>query len=123
MIILLLLLVTLVWLVIKRPKQVNVRFVKMIIQLLIGGGGIYYFLSDVQHWYKHDYGLLHILLYIIFWIVIFIASAIWRMTDMSSDEIRDDVHHAMKMAKKCRYCLKKLPSYHTTKCPHCTADL
>lgn len=106
-----------------RPKGINIWFVKLLIQLIIGGGGIVYFITDVQHWHEHDYGLLHILLYIIFWFAVFLASALWRMVDMSSDEIRNDVHHAMKMAKKCRYCLKKLPSYSTSKCPHCTADL
>jgi glucan phosphoethanolaminetransferase (alkaline phosphatase superfamily) len=123
MIYFLILLAILVWVAIKRPQGVNIWFVKMLIQLIVGGGGIVFFLSDVQDWYKHDYGLLHTLLYIIFWIVAFLASAFWRMADMSADEIRDDAHHAMKMAKKCRYCLKKLPSYYTAKCPHCTADL
>jgi len=123
MIYVLILLVILVWLAIKRPQHVNVRFVKLVIQLIIGGGGIYYFLSDVQRWYKYDNGLLYTLVYIIFWILAFLASAFWRMTDMSADEIRDDVHHTLKMAKKCRYCLKKLPSYYSTTCPHCTADL
>jgi len=113
----------LVWLVIKRPKYVNVWFAKLLVQLIVGGAGIVFFLSDVQHWHKLDNGLLYILLYIIFYAVAFLGSAVWRMVDMSADEIRDDVRNAMKMANKCRHCLKKLPSYYTAKCPHCTADL
>jgi len=93
--------------------------IKLITQLFTLFGGLYGF-SIV--WDATE-SLLAFLLYGLVFIAVNIWSAMWRMADMSADEIRDDAHHAMKMAKKCRYCLKKLPSYYTAKCPHCTADL
>ena len=120
MLVFFLVLALLIWLVV---KGVSVKFFKFVIQTLILFGGIYFLITDVQHWHKYEYGLLYILFYIIFYLIAVIAAGVWRMVDMSSDEIKADVKNAIAMSKRCPRCLKKLPSYFTSKCPHCTADL
>jgi len=48
--------------------------------------------------------------------------AILRLTDEDYD-IEKGVKNGFRAAKRCPHCMKSLPSYFTTKCPHCTADL
>ena len=55
-------------------------------------------------------------------IVGFTHVLIIRLSDDKYD-VEKDVKNAFKIAKKCPYCMKSLPSYLTKKCPHCTADL
>jgi hypothetical protein len=93
--------------------------IKLITQLFTLFGGLYGF-SIV--WDATE-SLLAFLLYGLVYIAVNIWSAVWRMVDMSADEMKGDFKHAMAMSKRCPSCLKKLPSYFTSKCPHCTADL
>lgn len=123
MILTFLVLALLIWLVVKHANIVNVWFCKLLIQGIVAFGGIYFFITDVQHWYQHDYGLLHTLFYIIFYIIATIAATIWRMADMSAKEMKDDYKNAMWMSNRCPSCTKKLPNRMAKKCPHCTADL
>ena len=71
---------------------------------------------------EYDWELGSYALYWFFYIIINIVVLLWRMAEPGYDA-KADVKQAFWVAKKCRYCMKKLPSYFTSKCPHCTSDL
>ena len=110
-------------------KGVAVWFSKLVVQIMVSLGAIYFFFAGnggLGDLLENVDGLLFILcflFYIIFAIAAIVAAAVWRMVDMSADEMKADFKQAMAMSKRCPRCLKKLPSYFTSKCPHCTADL
>ena len=91
---------------------------KLLTQLFTGFGLLFIGVIYIDS----DWGLGWVLLYWILYIVINTVVVIWRMTDPDYD-IKSDVKHSFKIAKKCPNCMKSLPSYFTSKCPHCTADL
>jgi hypothetical protein len=53
--------------------------------------------------------------------IIWIIAGFWMFISMGGT--KEDVNLGLRINKICPYCMKKLPSYLTTKCPHCTADL
>jgi len=53
--------------------------------------------------------------------IIWIIAGFWMFISMGGT--KEDVNTALRINKICPSCMKKLPSYLTTKCPHCTADL
>ena len=69
-----------------------------------------------------DIGLGGFVFMVIFWIVINIIVAGWRMNEPGYDA-NADAKNAWRVLKTCPHCMKKLPSYFTSKCPHCTANL
>lgn len=52
---------------------------------------------------------------------IWIIAGFWMFISMGGT--KEDVNLGLRINKICPSCMKKLPSYLTTKCPHCTADL
>ena len=54
-----------------------------------------------------------------------LAFANWALLRLTDEDysIEKDLKNAFRIAKKCPNCMKSLPSYLTSKCPHCTADL
>lgn len=65
-----------------------------------------------------------IVLYLLAWIVALIILALWApYKPLRSYNAKADVDLASKILGVCKYCGKKLPSFLTGKCPHCTADL
>ena len=94
-------------------------FVQILVQLFTAFGLL--FIGLVQgHW--NDWELGTYVLYWVFYTIINIVVLLWRMAEPDYDA-KADARQSFRIAKKCRYCMKKLPSYFTSKCPHCTADL
>ena len=69
-----------------------------------------------------DWSIGWTLFYWFLYVVINIIVVFWRMADPDYDA-ESDVKNAFAIAKTCPNCMKKLPSYLTSKCPQCTADL
>ena len=94
-------------------------FIQILVQLFTGFVLLFYgvYCGDAYSW---DLG--SNALYWFFYIIINIVVLLWRMAEPGYDA-KADVEQAFRVAKKCRHCMKKLPSYFTSKCPHCTADL
>ena len=93
-------------------------FIQVLIQLFTGFGLLFIGVIYIDI----DWGWGLIILYWILYIIINIVVLLWRIAEPDYDA-KADVKQAFMIAKKCRYCMKKLPSYFTSKCPHCTADL
>jgi hypothetical protein len=70
--------------------------------------------------YEDDWGLKGYSFFWLFYVIINIAMIIWRIQD---DQMHFDGKKTLKYLKICPYCMKKLPSYFSSKCPYCTADL
>jgi hypothetical protein len=94
--------------------------IKLLVQIFTGFGLLIFGVKHMAEW--SETSLWWVLFYWIGYIIVNIIVAIWRMQDPGYD-VKSDMRHAFKIAKKCPYCMKKLPSYFTSKCPHCTADL
>jgi hypothetical protein len=94
--------------------------IKLLVQIVTGFGLLIFGVKHMDEW--SDSSLWWVLFYWISYIIINIIVAIWRMQDPGYDA-KSDIEHAFKIAKKCPCCMKKLPSYFTSKCPYCTADL
>lgn len=43
--------------------------------------------------------------------------------EIKGEDLRKNSKNITKAIGVCPKCLKKIPSYFTTKCPHCTADI
>ena len=69
--------------------------------------------------------LLFILFYGLFWIITLVVMYILNFTyaGLSGEQIKAQGRDVSKVLKRCPKCTKKIPSYFTTKCPHCTADI
>ena len=87
--------------------------------LLVGILGVIAVITnpDSDHW--ESYGVIYMLV----WFIAVIVSGFWKMMYTPPSEVKKDVELGMKIMGVCRYCGKKLPSFFTGRCPHCTADL
>ena len=97
---------------------------KLLLQLFTAFGGaafgIFLFFNGASSIEDVNWGVF--LPYCIFYIVINIIVAGWRMNEPGYDA-EADAKNAWRVLKTCPHCMKKLPSYFTSKCPHCTANL
>ena len=59
---------------------------------------------------------------LIVWLVLSVWSTLYRMTEPDYD-FESDRKNTYMLHKKCPYCRMKLPSYFSTRCPHCTSKL
>ena len=94
---------------------------KSLIMVIVFVGGIYGLLQFEEDENGEYSG--YLLLYIFLWIVAVVASFFWALFGTPPSARSADVNMGMKILGVCRYCGKKLPSFFTAKCPHCTADL
>ena len=95
-------------------------FLKLVVQLFTLFYSLFFGVTNMDEWSESS--LWWVLFYWIGYIIINLIVVYWRMGDSNYD-MKSDINHAMKIAKKCPYCMKKLPSYFTGKCPNCTANL
>ena len=101
-----------------------IRLIVLAVVIFYGGylvGEIPTHPTDAQYGDDPDYTFM--LLGFFTWVVAIIATFIWYLWGRSAEDIGEISRSMFQGAKKCRYCLKSLPSVWTAKCPHCTADL
>ncbi len=96
-------------------------FLRLLIQLFTSFGLLFIGIICIDS----SWGLGLVILYWFCWIIINIAVILWGFyeSDSSAEDIKNNIKLGWKIAKKCPYCMKNLPSYFTSKCPYCTADL
>jgi hypothetical protein len=91
-------------------------------------GGLYWGLNALGWEYfdeNEEMSLLFLLFYGLFWIIVTIALIGFQLafSDVTPKQAKAQGSNVSKILKRCPKCTKKIPSYFTTKCPHCTADI
>jgi hypothetical protein len=108
-------------------KNPNYAF-NSICSLWWGFGGLYWGLKALGWEYFQDNGggiVLFLLLYGLFWLIVTIGMILFTIIgrDLTDEQLAAEGRSFSKAFRRCPKCLKKIPSYFTIKCPHCTADI
>ena len=92
-----------------------------IVPLLLGANFFFGFFETIG--FGNTGAVLSYILLLGIWLIAAISATIARSANDEDYSLADDVKGGFRATKTCPHCFNKLPSYFTTKCPHCTADL
>ena len=91
--------------------------------LFVVFGGLLFLFNIINSWGEHQFGFGSLFLFFLIWVVfggwMFLATFYYYDRTAS---VKGTFNNYMLLNKKCPHCLKKLPSYFSSKCPYCTAE-
>ncbi|MDA7716411.1 hypothetical protein N8810_02035 [Flavobacteriaceae bacterium] len=101
----------------------NIYGLNVSLTLFVMFGGLLFLFNIARSWGEHQFGFGSLFLFFLIWVVfggwMFLATFFYYDRTASA---KGTFNNYMLLNKKCPNCMKKLPSYFSSKCPYCTAD-